>query len=84
MGLAFAKQGLKSVAAKGAAVSFVALFVQCVASLAGKQYFNITILGLLFTNTLSLFLTLALIIASNVLVGSIVAVSAAWVKRKMS
>jgi hypothetical protein len=75
--------GLKKAALNGALVSFVANLVICLATVAGKFYFMVPVLGISTPNSASLLLVLAIILAANVLLGAVIATGAALLAGKI-
>jgi len=82
-GIIFYGGGLKKSALYGGILGFTTASVVSLASFISKIYFRKPILGISVPSGVSYFLTIAIIILENILLGVIIAVCASWITKKL-
>jgi hypothetical protein len=83
VGIIFYGEGLKKSALYGGILGFTSAAVFSLVSFISKTYFRKPILGIAIPSGASYFLTIAIIILENILLGVIIAVCASWITKKL-
>ena len=83
MGITFYEKGLGKAALYGGILGFTSSSIFSLVSFISSTYFRKPILGISIPSGASYFLTIAIIILENILLGVIIAVCASWVTKKL-
>lgn len=83
VGIIFCGEGLKKSALYGGILGFTSSSIFSLAAFISSTYFKKPILGISVPFGASYFLTIAIIILENILLGVIIAVCASWITKKL-
>ncbi|MFA5129215.1 MAG: hypothetical protein WC445_04680 [Patescibacteria group bacterium] len=83
MGVAFYEKGLGKSALYGGILGLTSSSIFSLAAFISSTYFKKSILGISVPFGVSYFLTIAIIILENIMLGAIVAVCASWITKKL-
>ncbi|MDP1889766.1 MAG: hypothetical protein Q8K55_02640, partial [Gemmatimonadaceae bacterium] len=82
-GIVFYEKGLGKSALYGGILGFTSSSIFALVSFISSAYFKKPILGISVPSGASYFLTIAIIILENILLGVIIAVCASWIAKKL-
>jgi hypothetical protein len=83
MGIVFYEKGLGKSALYGGILGFTSSSIFALVAFISRIYFKKPILGIAIPSGVSYFLTIAIIILENILLGAIIAVCASWITKKL-